>query len=415
MDPLERELRDLLTSDRHNLPASLVALDRVHAGASRRRRRRATVASAATAVVVLAVAGTAAGTGFLRGDETPAADSSPTVSRGIATAPEPTSTAPATAIAPAGPAWDGARVISVTATSTRTFVVLGELGDTGACTPPDCVRLAETHDGGRTFAALPVPDDARGAVDPASADSATGVRFGSAQDGWLFGGGLWSTHDGGHTWARVATPGRVARLEAAAGTAWALVPTRDDAMTLWRTPVGTDDWTQVTDVSVTGPADLAVHGDRVVVVGAQDAQSWAGGPGGFAKHASPCAGSLQAELSAVGSFWVKCETGTLARLAVSPDGATWSDVVIDSRNGAVPNSAALGARTDTEALVGQGVDPPLARVFTDSKLIALASLPSGQQASYVGFTTPSIGYTILGTDLWRTDDGGDTWARMQIS
>jgi hypothetical protein len=124
---------------------------------------------------------------------------------------------------------------------------------------------------------------------------------------------------------------------------------------------------------------------------------------------------LQAELSAVGSFWVKCETGTLAHLAVSPDGATWSDIVIDSRNGAVPNSAALGARTDTEALVGQGVDPPLARVSADGTLTALASLPSGQQASYVGFTTPSIGYTILGNNLWRTDDGGDTWARMQIS
>ena len=412
MDPLERELRDLLTSDRRELPASLVPLDRVHAGAIRRRRRRAAVASAAAAVVVLAVAGTAAGAGPLRGHETPVADSTPTVSRGIATAPEPTSTAPATA--PSGPAWDGARVTSVTATSTRTFVVLGELGDTGACTPPDCVRLAETHDGGRTFAALPVPDDARGAVDARSADSATGVRFGSAQDGWLFGGGLWSTHDGGHTWARVATPGRVARLEAAAGTAWALVPTRDDAMTLWSSPVGTDGWTQVAGVSVTGPADLAVHGDRVVVVGAQDAQSWVGGPGAFARHPSPCAGSLQAELSAVGAFWVKCVTGTLAQLAVSPDGATWSDVVLDSRNGAVPNSAALGAQTDTEALVGQGVDPPLGRVSADGALTPLTSLPAGGQASYVGFTTPSIGYTILGSNLWRTEDGGNTWRKLAI-
>jgi hypothetical protein len=416
MDPLERELRDLLTSDRRDLPASLVPLDRVHAGASRRRRRRAAVASAATAVAVLAVAGTAAGTGFLLDDKAPVADSTPTVSRSIVPAPVPTSTAPDTTInAPSGPAWGGARVTSVTATSTRTFVVLGELGDTGACRPPDCLRLVETHDGGRTFAALPIPDDARGAVDGSDADSATGVRFGGSQDGWLFGGGLWSTHDGGHSWARVATPGRVSRLEAAAGTAWALVPTRDNAMTLWRSPVGTDDWTQATQVSVTGPADLAVQGDRVVVVGAQDAQSWVGGAGGFAEHASPCAGSLQTQLSTVGAFWVKCVTGSLAHLAVSPDGATWSDVAIDSRNGAVPNSAALGARTDGEALVGQGVDPPLARVSADGTLTPLTSLPTGQQASYVGFTTPSIGYAIVGADLWRTEDGGDTWRQLQIS
>lgn len=415
MDPLERELRDLLTSDRRDLPASLVPLDRVHAGASRRRRRRAAVASAATAVAVLAVAGTAAGAGFLRDDRAPVADSTPTVSRSIVPAPVPTSMAPDTTIsAPSGPAWGGARVTSVTATSTNTFVVLGELGDTGACTPPNCVRLAETHDGGRTFSALPVPDDARGAVDERNTDSATGVRFSSAQDGWLFGSGLWSTHDGGHTWTRVTTPGRVARLEAAAGTAWALVPTRDNAMTLWRSPVGRDDWTQMTEVSVTGPADLAVQGNRVVIVGAQDADSWVGSTDGFAKHASPCAGALQTELSTVGAFWVKCVTGSLARLAVSPDGSTWSDVAIDSHSGAVPNSAALGARTDGEALVGQGVDPPLARVSADGTLTPLTSLPTGQQASYVGFTTPSIGYAIVGTDLWRTEDGGNRWRQLQI-
>ena len=105
MDPLERELRDLLTSDRRDLPASLVPLDRVHAGASRRRRRRAAVASVATAVVVLAVAGTAAGAGFLRGDQAPVAYSTPTISHSNVPAPVPTSTAPATAIAPSGPAW----------------------------------------------------------------------------------------------------------------------------------------------------------------------------------------------------------------------------------------------------------------------------------------------------------------------
>jgi hypothetical protein len=415
MDPLERELRDLLTSDRRDLPASLVPLDRVHAGASRRRRRRAAVASAATAVVVLAGAGTAAGTGFLRGDGSPVADSTPTVSHSIVPAPAPTSTAPATAIAPSGPAWDGARVTSVTATSTRTFVVLGELGDTGACNPPKCVRLAETHDGGRTFSALPVPYDARGAVDGRDVDSATGVRFGSAQDGWLFGGGLWSTHDGGHSWARVATPGRVSRLEAASGTAWALVPTRDDGMTLWRSPVGTDDWTQVTEVSVTGPADLAVQGDRVVVVGAQQPRMWVGGTDGFTAHDSPCPGATSARLSSVGSFWATCGTGMSAVLAVSGNGIDWSAVPVSQTNGAMPNSVAVGARTSREAIVSLGPEEPLTRLSTDGTTNAVHDPPTaGVATTYIGFTTPDVGYAIVGTRLWRTDDGGGTWTPVRV-
>ena len=418
MDPLERELRDLLTSDRRDLPASLVPLDRVHAGASRRRRRRAAVASAATAVVVLAVAGTAAGAGFLRGDETPVADSSPTVSRGIATAPEPTSTAPATAVAPSGPAWDGARVTSITATSTRTIVVLGAVGDMDSCSKADCLRLAETHDGGDTFSSLPVPDDAQGLAVVPDRDTATEVRFGSAQDGWLFGDGLWSTHDGGHSWSRVSTPGRVNRLAAAAGTAWALVPSGrgQNTQQLWRSAVGTDDWSRVPYVSVAGPGDLAVQGDRVVVVGTAGSPVWVGDPDGFRAHPGPCADALQADLSAVSTFWVKCVTGTLAHVAVSPDGASWTDVPIKSDNGAVPNSAALGARTDHEALVGLGVDPVLARVSADGTVTPLPDLPprDGAQAQYVGFTTPDVGYAILVSGLYRTDDGGSTWRKLAI-
>lgn len=68
--------------------------------------------------------------------------------------------------------------------------------------------------------------------------SARDVRFSSESDGWLFGDGLWPTHDGGLSWAGVKIPGTVARLEAARGTAWALVTDCSDGETtrLWSSP-----------------------------------------------------------------------------------------------------------------------------------------------------------------------------------
>jgi hypothetical protein len=191
----------------------------------------------------------------------------------------------------------------------------------------------------------------------------------------------------------------------------------DNTQQLWRSAVGTDAWSRVPGVSVTGPGDLAVQGDRVVVVGTANSPAWVGGPDGFVSHNGPCPDALQAELSAVSSFWAKCVTGTLAHLAVSPDGASWTDVPLSTDNGAVPNIAALGARTDREALVGLGIDPVLTRVSADGTVGPLPNLPprDGALAEYVGFTTPDVGYMILVSGLYRTDDGGNTWRKLAIS
>ena len=413
MDPLERELRDLLTSDRHDLPASLVPLDRVHTGASRRRRRRAAVASALTAVAVLAAAGTAAGAGFLRGDEAPVADSTPTVSRSVIPAPVPTSTAPdTTSNAASGLPWDGKLPLSVTATSTRTFVVLGGVG--GPC-PSGCLRLAQSSDAGRTFTSLPVPRQIGQTGTLPTTDGVQAVRFGSADDGWLFGGDLWSSHDGGYSWSHLSMPGPVVRLEAAAGSAWALVGASGDHLHLWTSSVKDDSWARVPGVTVTGPADLSVQGDRVVVLGAQDSRLWVGGPGGFAEHPSPCPGATSVRLSSVGSIWATCGTGMSAALHVSADGVVWSDVPVSTDAGALPNSILVGGRTDNDAIVYAGVAGSFQRLSADGALSDLASPPpGGSSGEFIAFTTPQVGYAEVGGALYRTDDGGDTWARMQI-
>jgi hypothetical protein len=408
---LERELRDVLTSERRTLPTSLVPLERVHARAARRRTRRRVAAGVAALVGAVAVGvpvGLALGTGP---DRAPVADSSPTPTTSESPAPTPSKSP---SLTPSALAWDGKLPLSITATSTRTFVVLGGVG--GPC-PASCLRLTQSNDGGQTFTALPLPAEIGQTGTVPTQDGVQAVRFGSGADGWLFGGELWSSHDGGYSWQQLSLPGPVVRLEAAAGSAWALVGTdkNDDTLHLWTSSVGDDDWARVPDVSVTGPADLSVQGGRVVVLGAQDSRLWVGGTGGFTEHPSPCPGATSVQMSSVGSIWATCGTGMSAALHVSDDGLAWSDVPVRSEGGALPNSLLVGARTDGDAIVYAGVAGSFQRLSADGTLSDLASPPPGDSSGeFIAFTTPQVGYAEVGGALYRTDDGGDTWRKLAL-
>jgi photosystem II stability/assembly factor-like uncharacterized protein len=277
--------------------------------------------------------------------------------------------------------------------------------------------MAESHDGGSTWSPLPVPADAPSVddVEGARGDTAAYARFGSAQDGWLYGGGLWATHDGGLTWTHLDLPGAVHRLEAAAGTAWALVDVGDSQEQLWSSPVGEDDWRRVPRVDVFGPADLAVQGERVVVLGAGQSPGWTNASGSFVLSENPCTHSLETRLTGSGSLWATCVTGTAAHIATSHDeGVTWSDVPVDTGEGALPNSVSVGARSTGEAVVAIP-QQPLSRLTTDGALTAVTEPPSGDSVDYLGFTTRDIGYAIVGVNLWRTDDGAETWRKLDIT
>jgi hypothetical protein len=412
VDPLEDDLRDLLTDQRHALPTDLVRLARVHAGASRRRRRRA-VATSAAAVLLVAVAGT--GFALLNGnadpkgttvaDHTPTGSTHPTASGGPTVSDTPT---PSSGTATAGPAWDGAQPVSLTATSTKTFVVLGHRA--GTCTS-DCVRIVESHDGGLTYDPLAVPAKA-------TPQDSSGIRFGSAVDGWLFGNALWATHDGGLTWGRITTTGgSVTRVEAAAGTVWALVESGSGTEQLWSSPVGSDSWKRVDGVSVTGPGDLSVQGKQVVVAGAQDSTTWSNVSGTFAKTASPCPGGTKVSLSGFDGVWAACASGTAGHLAYSADALHWSDVPLDLGQGSLPNSLVVGAGAHQRATVGLPGDPGLVTLDAATGKILHQGQP-GTGWSFVGFTDASVGYAISDGartgQLLRTDDGGATWHPLDL-
>jgi hypothetical protein len=423
---LEDELRDVLTHERRALSTDLVSLDAVYAGAARRRRRRTAVVAAAGAFV-LAGAAVPLSIMLLANDQSRVPlQTSASVGPTAKTPQHKASTTP-TSPAPSrsasrliyAPVWGGARVMSMTATSTQTIVVLGALGDTGACKPPDCVRLAQSRDGGRTFSALAIPDGAlAGGTGSQLRRSATNVRFGSAGDGWLYGEGLWSTHDGGSSWHAVPMSGGVSSLAAAHGVVWALVSTNGgNDQQLWRSPVGSDSWTRVTDVTVPATGDVAVFGSRVVVLGAgPTSKVWVSKDGTtFAAHPSPCTSAMAAQLSASGSLWAKCVTGTAAYVITSANGVHWNQVKASQDGGSPPNSLALGARGPGDAILALSASQPIVDLHADGTQQHVSRPPDlGASIDYLGFTSPSVGYAIDGTHLWRTSDGGNTWTRLAV-
>jgi photosystem II stability/assembly factor-like uncharacterized protein len=412
MDRLEQDLRTTLRDPHRELPSDLVSLDSVYSGSVRRHRRRIAAVSAATAVAVLLVAvPVALNSGSTRSLEPtdPSMTSSP-----VTPSPTPTPT-PARSTAPAPPvanaaalAWGDAQPVSVTALSTSTFFVLGEKN---ACLST-CIRLARSRDGGKTFTALPAPRNTK--------DKPSSLRFGSAQDAWMSGASLWATHDAARTWSRVPMPGEILRLEAAAGTVWALVKTGTGPdVGLYRSPVGADHWSKVAlPRRLQGPVDLALQGRRVLVLGtAPDALLASDDGSHFAARTSPCTSGLGGRLSATAdAVWFVCANGTSGSVFVSGAArAAFKAVPTRFLPDAMPNQTLVGARTARSAVLGLPGDGGLVGISSSGS--RLSSYPLGTGWMYVGFTSPDVGYAITCCSvplLLRTADGGAHWAAVQV-
>lgn len=80
------------------------------------------------------------------------------------------------------------------------------------------LALRKTVDGGHHYLVVPAPPTRYVFQGRASASAVGHIVFADGLDGWAYGPGLWSTHNGGATWRRLDTHGmRVTSLAAAAG------------------------------------------------------------------------------------------------------------------------------------------------------------------------------------------------------
>lgn len=396
-------------------------------------RRTTSVVGAAVLAAALAGCG---------GSSTPHSAPAPATSTSTSTTTTSTTVAAittTTVAAPAGgPVPTGFTPSSVTAVSVSTMWVLGD----APCKSPPCTSLVRSTDGGAHFVGLPAPR-APLAINnqpggPASPASVSAVRFADQRDGWIFGPGLYATHDGGENWHAVAMPGQVLDLEAAHGEVWALggnCETNKGCTGFWlqRSPVGSDDFSPVAlPVPMNGPAPapaMSLQGASVylLVNSVSTGQRYnstllvSTDGGSFSRYQAPCTVDLGGSLSAApANLWAVCPTGMMSGVWRSTDGgATFSRVHTPVLT---PNSAIAAAAGTTEAIVA--IQGPRLFVTGDGGLDwAQGRIPAdltGGDVDFIGMSDASVGFALVSTQgsqsdtLLRTTDGGRQWAAVSF-
>jgi hypothetical protein len=413
-DDLEQRLRDAFGQRAPGQDAESFLAD-VHRGAGRRRRRRVGGGLLATAAVLAVAAYGVSAAGVFDNDATNVADQDRTPATGTsATRPDSPSATPSAQPTEAG---KGERVLSLSATDGDHQYVLmaGKFGCQG-----DCLKAYTTSDAGRSFAPTGTIGLTPSDPDPTT-DTAYAIRFADEQDGWVYGGGLRATHDGGQTWIKPDLPvkGTVTGLEAWGTNAVAFVQTGDfGPTTVIRSQVGSDDWSVVDVGTPIRYADQLAASEDVTVMLASP--NWASasnqiyvstdGGHAWSGDRDPCEGTTYPSSISTGegSIWTVCSPRkgmTGAEPFVSTDaGQTWSKAA-----GSFSPGTQVQARDATGAVVLDINKGDAALVTVDGPAQPILQ----GQGDYVpiGFTFPSTGYvlSIDYTDVLRTRDSGATW------
>jgi hypothetical protein len=351
----------------------------------------------------------------------------------------PSVPSPGASTSPAPPATPGVATqdlpispLSVTFVSADIGWVLG----TGACPAFPCAAIARTSDGGRTWAPVPAPDTQTFPGPRQDAAGISGLRFADADNGWAFGPDLWSTHDGGTTWARLTIPGlvagtSVAALETAGGAVHAVmldgagyrvasspVGADDFRLSAVRVPVGAGPVPSV-QLVLSGAAGWLLENDRTVVGGARLVN------GAWATWQPPCADVVGPAFLAASSpteVAAACDVGLWGNpagdhLYVSHDGGS---TFVDSATLVPLQMAAQIAAASPSAIVVGGSDASgtvLVGTFDGGRTWDVVARLGAVEIADLGFTTTAEGVVIVvpadgPASLLVTRDEGRTWSAV---
>jgi photosystem II stability/assembly factor-like uncharacterized protein len=381
--------------------------------AARRRRWRAigggvVAAAAVAAVIVVTLVNHNSPTGVAPAHSPTAA---PTALPTSTPTSAPTS-APTFAPVVAGPAVHGFVPTDVTAVSAGQWWVLGYNGP--SCSSVSCTRILHTANAGQTFTSIPVPP-----VAPAqNQQQRDRLRFADSQNGWVVNatGAVWATHDGGEHWTHDAGTRPVSDLEASGGTVYAIACSGPNCK-LEKSATSQDSWSILPVSPASGPLrNLLVNGSHIWAV---EGNASGGGTSLLASSDGGLHGSVRSvcgqDLGISGIYavdttvlWATCATGTQAAVFRSVDGGQhFTQVAMPG----IANFASIAGVSSTTSVIGAQ-----ALLRTTDGGHSFATVESNQtQWRMVGFTTSLNGFAFdLQPALWRTNDAGAHWYRVQF-
>ncbi|MGB9376264.1 MAG: sialidase family protein [Mycobacteriales bacterium] len=437
-DPMDRLLH---APDFEPLVALAGHFDEIARRAGARRRRRFAAACVLSAVVV---AGTLTGIAIAarpaQAPLPPASGSSPSETPSAPPTQSPSTPPASTPVAAAGlgtgPVPANFRPVSVTYVSSAVGFLLG---DRPCGQSVRCPAMVVTGDGGAAWQGLPEPPAPlanRTSAAP-TRDGISDVRFANPRDGWLFGGGLWATHDGGRHWDHsVLTPSGgdsvVLDLATDGTTSYAVVATCGSdgscrSYRLYEGSVGSDAWRPVAGSLGAGTArfigSLSVSGGRGIVIAGSSL--WVRSGSQWRSVSSPPCGSTGGASAAAASasdarLVVFCGEGAAGSRYLTPwvsddNGAGWRKVADGSA--VTPSGRITVAAASAQIFMIASANPDLGgrllrssdggRSFTDA---AAPKQPGGWW--YVGARSAAWLVAVPAQpdgSLWSSRDAGRTW------
>ncbi|GAA1709044.1 sialidase family protein [Fodinicola feengrottensis] len=415
----------------------------IAARAKRRKMRRAGVVSA---VLVLVVGVGTAGGAVLhqRGEQPPtiAADGSqsppPQVYKDApdAASSNPTPANPASGI-PKGalPLPTHFQPFSVSTIVATTYV----MGNSTGCGRSKCTSVVRSTDNRQSWRTLPGPKAATpGQFDTAETspvDDVREVRFATQMHGWAYGGGLYSTHDGGASWHQQSVGGTVLDLAIKNSTAYALVGqcggTSCDTVTLMSTDIHSDGWKAVSGVKPgAGSGQLSFGQGGVAIIGSQvyvfqDAR-WR------AAAAAPCSVRPRSVTASAGSgrIFALCPAGdsgagssSFTTVYSDDQGQSWhgSGTPVRLSNAAQTTFTAASSRTVLIGDSDSSIGTPNLQVSRDAgnTFATVSSLPKKTGGwRYVGATSASSLVALPATpdgSLYVSVDTASDWDSLPLS
>jgi photosystem II stability/assembly factor-like uncharacterized protein len=299
---------------------------------------------------------------------------------------------------PSGPVPPGFTAFDLTWVSLKEGWALG----TAPCATAPCTSLLRTTDGGKTWVGIhpPVAElTETGSCATSATPCVSSLRFANAEVGYAFGpNALFMTVDAGSTWQR--QPGSALSLEIADGTALRLSSLCEPGcpLTVQSAPVGTDNWTAkgLPQGGRSASGELVRVGSEVLV----------------ADYGNPAGGASN-------------ETSVL--FVSTDDGSHWSTIAEPCPQGTVTGVGENDTRAVTIApdssisvlCVPRAGQPSAVFTMTSTDHGAhfsrASSSPGTYGAAVVGAASRSALLVSVSDGLFRTADGGASWAQVSAA